>query len=109
MKGIISAASAAALLAAASPALAQSNEITVGVTISATGPAAALGIPIKNTIELLPTEIGGVKVKIIQLDDAGDSDDGDHQRPPPDHRIQGRRADRLLDHAADDRRLDGRQ
>jgi branched-chain amino acid transport system substrate-binding protein len=73
LKGMISAASAAVLLAAASPALAQSNEITVGVTISATGPAAALGIPIKNTIELLPTEIGGMKVKVIQLDDAGDS------------------------------------
>jgi branched-chain amino acid transport system substrate-binding protein len=57
-KGLISAASAAVLLAAASPALAQTNEIVVGVTISATGPAAALGIPIKNTIELLPTEIG---------------------------------------------------
>jgi branched-chain amino acid transport system substrate-binding protein len=72
LKGMISAVSAAVLLAAASPALAQSNEITVGVTISATGPAAALGIPIKNTIDLLPTEIGGVKVKVIQLDDAGD-------------------------------------
>ena len=72
LKGMISAASAAVLLAAASPALAQSSEIMVGVTISATGPAAALGIPIKNTIELLPTEIGGVKVKVIQLDDAGD-------------------------------------
>jgi branched-chain amino acid transport system substrate-binding protein len=73
VKGMISAAAAAVLLAAASPALAQSGEITVGVTISATGPAAALGIPIKNTIELLPTEIGGTKVKVIQLDDAGDS------------------------------------
>jgi branched-chain amino acid transport system substrate-binding protein len=72
LKGMISAATAAVLLAAASPALAQSSEITVGVTISATGPAAALGIPIKNTIELLPTEIGGTKVKVIQLDDAGD-------------------------------------
>ena len=62
---------AAVLLTAASPAVAQ--DITVGVTISATGPAAALGIPIKNTIELLPKEIGGTNVKIIQLDDAGDS------------------------------------
>jgi branched-chain amino acid transport system substrate-binding protein len=72
LKGMISAAAAAVLLAAASPALAQSNEITVGVTISATGPAAALGIPIKNTIELLPADIGGTKIKVIQLDDAGD-------------------------------------
>ena len=73
LKAIVSAASVAVLLATAAPALAQTNEIAVGVTISATGPAAALGIPIKNTIELLPTEIGGVKVKVIQLDDAGDS------------------------------------
>jgi branched-chain amino acid transport system substrate-binding protein len=73
LKGTILAASAAALLAAAAPAFAQSNEITVGVTISATGPAAALGIPIKNVIELLPGEIAGVKLKIVQLDDAGDS------------------------------------
>ena len=71
-QGLFSAATAAVLLATAAPALAQTNEITVGVTLSATGPAAALGIPIKNTIELLPTEIGGVKVKVIQLDDAGD-------------------------------------
>ena len=67
----MSAVSAAVLLATAAPALAQ--EINVGVTISATGPAAALGIPIKNTIELLPKEIGGVKVNVIQLDDAGDA------------------------------------
>lgn len=73
LKGMMSAAVVAALLGAAAPAFAQTNEITVGVTISATGPAAALGIPIKNTIDLLPTEIGGVKVKVIQLDDAGDS------------------------------------
>lgn len=72
LKGMTSA-TAAILLATAAPALAQSNEITVGVTISATGPAAALGIPIKNVIELLPGEIGGTKVKVIQLDDAGDS------------------------------------
>ena len=70
-EGLVLAASAAILLAAGTPASAQ--EMVVGVTISATGPAAALGIPIKNTIELLPTEIGGVKVKVIQLDDAGDS------------------------------------
>jgi len=72
LKGIISASCAALMLAAASSAFAQSNELTVGITISTTGPAAALGIPIKNTIDLLPTEIGGVKVKVIQLDDAGD-------------------------------------
>jgi hypothetical protein len=39
-------------------------EIKVGVSVSATGPAASLGIPEKNTIALLPTTIGGQKVKL---------------------------------------------
>ena len=34
-------------------------DITIGVTLSATGPAASLGIPEKNTFELLPATIGG--------------------------------------------------
>jgi branched-chain amino acid transport system substrate-binding protein len=53
-------------------AMAQAPEITLGITISITGPAAALGIPIRNTVEILPTEIAGVKVRPIVLDDAGD-------------------------------------
>jgi branched-chain amino acid transport system substrate-binding protein len=48
-------------------------DINVGVTLSATGPAASLGIPEKNTIELLPTTIGGQKVNWIVLDDASDT------------------------------------
>jgi branched-chain amino acid transport system substrate-binding protein len=51
---------------------AQANELTIGITIAATGPAAALGIPIRNSVELLAQEIGGLKVKAIVLDDAGD-------------------------------------
>lgn len=47
-------------------------EIKIGVTISTTGPAAALGIPEKNMIELWPKEIAGEKVTVIMLDDAGD-------------------------------------
>ncbi len=47
-------------------------EITVGVSLSSTGPAASLGIPEKNTVALLPTSIGGEKVKYIVLDDATD-------------------------------------
>jgi branched-chain amino acid transport system substrate-binding protein len=47
-------------------------EIKVGVTIAATGPAAALGVPAKNTFALWPAEIGGEKVTLIVLDDAGD-------------------------------------
>jgi branched-chain amino acid transport system substrate-binding protein len=48
-------------------------QIKVGVTVSATGPAASLGIPEKNTIALLPRKIGGKTVEYIVLDDATDS------------------------------------
>jgi branched-chain amino acid transport system substrate-binding protein len=62
---------AATLLAtAAGTALA---DITVGVTVSATGPAASLGIPEKNTIALMPASIGGQKINYIVLDDASDT------------------------------------
>ena len=47
-------------------------DINVGVSLSATGPAASLGIPEKNTIALLPTTIAGQKVNYIVLDDATD-------------------------------------
>ena len=69
MKLIQTLALGAALLAAA----AAQADITVGVTVSATGPAASLGIPEKNTIALLPTTIGGQKVNYIVLDDASDT------------------------------------
>ena len=48
-------------------------DVTVGVTVSATGPAASLGIPEKNTIALMPQTIGGQKVHYIVLDDASDT------------------------------------
>ncbi|NWG30444.1 MAG: ABC transporter substrate-binding protein [Rhodocyclaceae bacterium] len=48
-------------------------DINVGVVVSATGPAASLGIPEKNTIALMPTSIGGEKVNYIVLDDASDT------------------------------------
>ncbi|NHC06793.1 ABC transporter substrate-binding protein [Azonexus fungiphilus] len=48
-------------------------DINVGVTLSATGPAASLGIPEKNTIDLLPRSIAGQKVNYIVLDDASDT------------------------------------
>jgi len=54
------------------PAMAQTNEITIGITISTTGPAAALGIPERNALEFVPKEIGGVPLKVIVLDDGGD-------------------------------------
>ena len=48
-------------------------DVNVGVTVSATGPAASLGIPEKNTIALMPQSIGGQKINYIVLDDASDT------------------------------------
>jgi branched-chain amino acid transport system substrate-binding protein len=47
-------------------------DVTIGVIVSATGPAASLGIPEKQTFALLPQTLGGEKVKYIVLDDATD-------------------------------------
>ncbi len=48
-------------------------DINVGVTVSATGPAASLGIPEKNTVALMPKTIAGQKINYIVLDDASDT------------------------------------
>lgn len=50
-----------------------SAQVKIGVSLSATGPAASLGIPEKNTISLLPKTIGGQSVQYILLDDATDT------------------------------------
>jgi branched-chain amino acid transport system substrate-binding protein len=63
---------AASLTLPALPAMAQANEIVIGITVTTTGPAAALGIPERNALEFVPKEIGGVAIKIITLDDGGD-------------------------------------
>lgn len=48
-------------------------DITVGVIISATGPAASVGVTQQRTVPLLPKEIGGERVNYIVLDDASDT------------------------------------
>ncbi len=68
----------ALLLAAAAvltPVLARpaAAQVKIGVTISTTGPAASLGVPQRNSIALLPKEIGGQAVEYIVLDDGADS------------------------------------
>jgi branched-chain amino acid transport system substrate-binding protein len=69
----LSAAMVAASLALPSlPAFAQTSEITIGISITTTGPGAALGIPERNALEFVPKEIGGVPLKVIVLDDGGD-------------------------------------
>jgi branched-chain amino acid transport system substrate-binding protein len=59
--------------AAACLALGAQADVNVGVVVSATGPAASLGIPEKNTLSLLPATIGGQKVNYFVLDDASDT------------------------------------
>src|SRR6202451_1326924 len=63
---------ASALALPALPAAAQSSEIAIGISITTTGPAAALGIPERNALEFVANEIGGVPLKVIVLDDGGD-------------------------------------
>ena len=47
-------------------------EINVCVTVSATGPAASLGVPENNTVALLPKEMSGESVNYVVFDDATD-------------------------------------
>src|SRR5215208_5795009 len=63
---------AASLTLPGLPALAQTNEITIGISITTTGPAAALGIPERNALDFVGKEISGVPLKVIVLDDGGD-------------------------------------
>ena len=62
----------AALALPGSGASAQTSDITIGITITTTGPAAALGIPERNALEFVPKEIAGIPLKVIVLDDGGD-------------------------------------
>jgi branched-chain amino acid transport system substrate-binding protein len=72
-KVLLSAAALAAALALpGSPASAQTNEITIGITTTTTGPGAALGIPERNALEFVAKEIAGHPLKVIVLDDGGD-------------------------------------
>ena len=64
---------AAALFAMAGEAQA---DITIGVSLSLTGPASGLGIPMGNQIKLWPTSIAGEKLNVIVLDDATDPTKG---------------------------------
>jgi branched-chain amino acid transport system substrate-binding protein len=69
LSAVMAAVAAAALVL---PARAQTSDITIGISISTTGPAAALGIPERNALEFVAKEIGGVPLKLIVLDDGGD-------------------------------------
>src|SRR5579883_1693180 len=72
MKALFTMAAATALVLSGNAATAQTGEITIGITISTTGPAAALGVPERNALEFVPKEIAGHPLKVIVLDDGGD-------------------------------------
>src|SRR5579862_2267950 len=71
-KALVIAAVAAAFALPTLPAAAQTSEITIGISICLTGPAAALGVPERNAFDFVPKEIAGVPLKLIVLDDGGD-------------------------------------
>jgi branched-chain amino acid transport system substrate-binding protein len=51
-------------------------DVNIGVTLSLTGPASGLGIPVGNQFKLFPKEIAGEKINLIVLDDASDPGKG---------------------------------
>ena len=63
----------AAFVLAAAMAFPARADITIGALLSLTGPGAGLGIPEKNTIDLLPKTIAGQAVRWVVLDDASDT------------------------------------
>jgi len=63
----------ALLAAGALVATAAHAQITVGVTLGATGPGASLGIHYKNAFQLMPNTLGGQPVKFIILEDGSDA------------------------------------
>jgi len=61
------------MIAVLATAVAARAEITIGVSISTSGPAASLGIPEKNAVTFGPSVIAGQKVKYVVYDDATDT------------------------------------
>jgi branched-chain amino acid transport system substrate-binding protein len=59
-----------AIISSATVALA---DITIGVVLSTTGPAASLGIPEKNSLEFAPKTIAGQHINYVVYDDATDT------------------------------------
>ena len=63
----------ALLAASALGAGAAQAEVTIGVTLGATGPGASLGIHYKNAFQLMPKTLGGQPVKYVILEDGSDA------------------------------------
>jgi branched-chain amino acid transport system substrate-binding protein len=59
-----------ATLLPVAPALGQ---VRIGLMVSATGPTSAIGIPQKNTGDILPKRIGDATIEYVSLEDGGDT------------------------------------
>ena len=66
------AAVATAIALAAAP-LQVHAQVKIGLMVSATGPTTAIGLPQKNTGDLLPRKVGDTTIEYFQLDDGGDT------------------------------------
>ena len=66
---------ALALVALVMPMLSLA-QVKVGLMVSATGPTTAIGLPQKNTGEILPRKMGNATVEYIQYEDGGDTTRG---------------------------------
>jgi branched-chain amino acid transport system substrate-binding protein len=62
----------AVLLVALSLPMVAAAQMKVGVIASATGPTAFVGIPQRNTVQLLPRKAGDTEIEYIVFDDASD-------------------------------------
>lgn len=50
-----------------------SADVRIGIIVSATGPAASVGVTQQRTVQILPKTLGGHEVEYILLDDASDT------------------------------------
>ncbi|CAM2148951.1 branched-chain amino acid transport system substrate-binding protein [Pararobbsia alpina] len=63
---------AAGVLASGFVVSAQAQVVTVGIDLSTTGPAAAIGLSSQKAIQMWPRKLGGWDAKYVILDDASD-------------------------------------
>ncbi|MEK8046283.1 ABC transporter substrate-binding protein [Ideonella margarita] len=62
-----------ALSALGLASLAAQAEVTIGVSLSLTGPLSSLGLPQQATLALWPDRVAGEPIKLVILDDASDT------------------------------------
>ena len=62
-----------ALIAAAAFASPATAQVKVGIIVSATGPAASVGVTQQRTVGILPPTLGGQDASYVLLDDASDT------------------------------------